>query len=50
MSISGVITTKDVLNNTGMIVRAFGAGAFLRCCIAIVLRRPTTFLNCVFTQ
>lgn len=50
MSISGVITTTDVLNNTGTIVREFGAGAFLRCCIAIVFRQRTTFLNCVFTQ
>ncbi|HEX9604895.1 MAG TPA: hypothetical protein VF973_14185 [Myxococcales bacterium] len=49
MSISGVISTKDVLKSTGTIVREFGAGAFLRCCMAIVFRHRTTFLNCVFT-
>lgn len=48
MSICGVITTRDVLRHGALIVREFGAAAFLRCCAAIVLRKRTTFLNCVF--
>ena len=47
MSICGVITTKDVLRHGPTIVREFGASAYLRCCVAILLRRRTTFLNCV---
>jgi hypothetical protein len=47
MAIAGVITTKDVLWHTGIIVREFGAAAYVRCCMAIVLRKRTTFLNCV---
>ena len=48
MSIVGVITSKEVLRHGGTIVREFGATAYLRCCLAILLRRRTTFLNCVF--
>jgi hypothetical protein len=47
MSICGVITTKEVLRHGATIVREFGAVAYLRCCVAIVMRRRTTFLNCV---
>jgi hypothetical protein len=47
MSIAGVITTKDVLRHSATIVREFGTAAYLRCCVAILLRRRTTFLNCV---
>jgi hypothetical protein len=47
MSICGVITTKDVLRHSAVIVREFGPGAYLRCCLAILLRRRTTFLDCV---
>ena len=46
MTICGVITTRDVLRNSGVILREFGAAAYLRCCLAIVLRRRTTFLHC----
>jgi hypothetical protein len=45
--ICGVITTKDVLRHSATIVREFGPSAYLRCCLAILLRRRTTFLNCV---
>ena len=48
MSICGVITTKDVLRHGATIVREFGAAAYFRCCAAILMRRRTTFLNCVF--
>jgi hypothetical protein len=47
MSICGVITARDVLWHSAIIVREFGPGAYLRCCLAILLRRRTTFLNCV---
>lgn len=47
MSIRGVITTREVLRHGPTIVREFGARAYWRCCIAILRRRPTTFLNCV---
>ena len=48
MSISGVITTKDVLRHGAIIVKEFGAAAYLRCCVAILMRKRTTFLNCVY--
>ena len=47
MAICGVITTKEVLRHGATIVREFGASAYFRCCVAILLRKPTTFLNCV---
>ena len=47
MSICGVITTKEVLRHGATIVREFGTAAYFRCFIAILLRRRTTFLNCV---
>ncbi len=50
MSICGAITTRDVLRHGATIVREFGPVAYLRCCVAIVLRRRTTFLNCVFQR
>ena len=48
MAIAGVNTTKDVLRHSGTIVREFGAAAYMRCCVAILLRKRTTFLMCVF--
>ena len=48
MAIGGVITTKEVLRHSGTILREFGAATYLRCCKAIVLRRRTTFLSCIF--
>jgi hypothetical protein len=50
MSIVGVITTREVLRHAGTIVREFGAGAWIRCCLAIVTQRQTTFLACVFSS
>lgn len=47
VSICGVITTRDVLRHSAIIVREFGAAAYLKCCLAILLRRQTTFLACV---
>jgi hypothetical protein len=34
--------------HSAIIVRNFGPAAYLRCCIAILLGKRTTFLNCVF--
>jgi hypothetical protein len=48
MAIAGVITTKEVLRYGATIVREFGAGAYFRCCWAILAGKRTTFLNCVF--
>lgn len=47
MAINGVITTKEVLTHGAVIVLEFGPVAYLRCCVAILLRKRTTFLNCV---
>jgi len=48
--ILGLITTKDVLRHAPTIVREFGASTWLRCCLIILSRRPTTFLTCIFPQ
>ena len=47
MSIRGVVTARHVFRHGSLIAREFGPVAFLRCCLAIVLRRSTTFLACV---
>ena len=47
MSIQGAITARDVVLNSGLIVRTFGPAAYLRCCLAILLGKRTTFLECV---
>jgi hypothetical protein len=47
MAIDGVITTKEVLRHGAVIVRHFGPVAYLKCCVAILMRKRTTFLNCV---
>jgi hypothetical protein len=48
MSICGLITTRDVLRNSTIIVREFGAAIYLRCCFAILRRQRTTFLSLIF--
>jgi hypothetical protein len=50
MSICGAITTRHVLRHAAVIVQQFGLTVFLRCCLVIVRRRKTTFLECVFPQ
>ncbi|HYV43697.1 MAG TPA: hypothetical protein VFA20_02505 [Myxococcaceae bacterium] len=46
---NGVITSKDVLANMGLIWREFGPGCFVRCMKALVSGlvsgKPTTFLE-----
>ena len=41
----GVITTKDVLANLGLIWREFGGRCVLRCLMTLVSGKPTTFLE-----
>jgi hypothetical protein len=48
MSIQGLITPSDVLQHSKLIVGSFGLAVYLRCCKAILLRRRTTFLECVW--
>jgi hypothetical protein len=48
MAIRGVITSRDVLLKGPVILREFGPRAYLRCCVAMLLRRPSTFLDCIF--
>ena len=48
MAIAGVITTQDVLRHSGAIVREFGAGAYMRCCVAILLRKADHFFDVRF--
>jgi hypothetical protein len=45
--ISGLITTRHVFRHGATIVREFGAAAYLRCCLVILRRQKTTFLECV---
>jgi hypothetical protein len=45
----GVITTRDVLANLGLIWREFGTACLLRCLTSMVISalrgKPTTFLD-----
>jgi hypothetical protein len=41
----GVITTRDVLKNVGLIAREFGWACLLRCMVVLLSGRPTTFLE-----
>lgn len=43
---NGVITTRDVIVNLGLIWREFGPRCCLRCVFALLRGRPTTFLEC----
>ncbi len=40
----GVITTRDVILNAGLIAREFGLKCLVRCAVVVVRRKPTTFL------
>jgi len=48
--IRGLITTRDVLLHAPIIVGEFGAAIWLRCCLVALRRRPTTFLECIFSS
>jgi hypothetical protein len=41
----GVITSRDVISNAGLICREFGVGCVFRCIAAVLARRKTTFLE-----
>ncbi|AEI67537.1 hypothetical protein [Corallococcus macrosporus] len=41
----GVITLRDVVANLGVVLREFGAGCVVRCVVASLRRRRTTFLE-----
>ncbi|MEO1173264.1 MAG: hypothetical protein AAFX94_14620 [Myxococcota bacterium] len=43
----GCITTRDLVLQARTIVHEFGVKAFCRCLSAVILRRKTTFLECV---
>jgi hypothetical protein len=44
---SGVITGKDVVRHSFLIVRLFGPRCYLRCLRAALSRKPSTFLQTV---
>ena len=44
----GLITGREVIRNTPTIVRHFGPRCYLRCMMALLSRRPTTFLEVAF--
>ena len=46
--IQGLITARHLFLHAPTIVRQFGAAVWLRCWRAILRRRRTTFLECVF--
>jgi hypothetical protein len=48
--IQGLITSKDVFLRGYLIIREFGPSTWLRCCLVVVARRRTTFLELVFPQ
>lgn len=41
----GVITTRDVIWNAGLIAREFGVGCLARCVLVLLAGKPTTFLE-----
>jgi hypothetical protein len=47
---SGVITGKDVIRHSFMIVRLWGLGSYLRCLRAAVSREPSTFLGVLYAR
>jgi hypothetical protein len=46
----GVITTRDVLLHSVMIIRLWGLGTYVRCLRAAAGPEPTTFLAVVFSR
>jgi hypothetical protein len=43
---NGIITTREVFENLALIRREFGTRCCLRCLVALLRGRPTTFLEC----
>jgi hypothetical protein len=48
--IAGVIDSKEVLRNGGCIIRTFGVRSYLRCLLALLSRRRTTFLQLMWEE
>ena len=48
--IQGLITGKHVFRRGHLIVREFGLSTWLRCCLVLLTRRRTTFLELVFAR
>jgi hypothetical protein len=48
--VRGLITSKDVLLRSTVIVREFGLWTWLRCCLVLFSRRRITFLELVFAR
>ena len=48
--IQGLITSKDVLKRSHVIIREFGFSTWLRCCVVLLTGRRTTFLELVFAR
>jgi hypothetical protein len=44
----GLITGREVIRHTPTIVRHFGPRCYLRCMLALLSRRKTTFLEVAF--
>jgi len=48
--LQGLITTRDVFLRGTVIVQEFGVSIWLRCCLALLTGRRTTFLEVVFAR
>lgn len=48
--VQGLITSKDVLWHAAGILRGYGLRRYLRCVLALVSRRRTTFLELVWPR
>lgn len=46
----GVITSREVVQNLGLICREFGMGCVVRCLWAIARGKTTTFLDVACTR
>lgn len=45
----GTITGRDVILHSFTILRCWGPGCYLRCLKAMVSRRPSTFLDVLYS-
>lgn len=46
----GLITGREVIRHTPTIVRHFGPRCYLRCMLALLSRKKTTFLEVAFQE
>lgn len=45
----GVVTLRHVLAHPALVIRCYGCSVFLRCVVAAFARKPTTFLEVIFS-